>query len=162
MGEWLLWSEWTACSTSCFGGNRRRNRFHSCGSAAVAADQFLTSAQDTETETCGNPGEWTAWSRWTGCSKSCGGGITTRLRYHQCDGSSDEETQICNDVCCPAWNEWSEWTMCSVSCGKGVQSRGRDNICAATIDPQLGLRNLTYELIAEFCSRNLAKCCIFR
>ena len=104
--------------------------------AAVAADQFLTSAQDTETETCGNPGEWTAWSRWTGCSKSCGGGITTRVRYHQCDASSDEETQICNDVCCPAWNEWSEWTICSVSCGKGTQSRARDNVCIATIDPQ--------------------------
>ena len=82
-----------------------------------------------EIETCGEPGDFGLWSFWSGCSASCGGGVNTRSRTHQCTGFVEEDTVICNDICCPKWNQWGEWGPCSVTCGDGTQFRGRDNVC---------------------------------
>ncbi|CBY34061.1 unnamed protein product [Oikopleura dioica] len=130
-GDWMAWSAWSGCSRTCLGGERSRSRFHSCGAQAVLGDPSITSAREIQTEACGNVGTYGLWSRWSGCSATCGGGVTSRNRYHQCDGTTDTENAVCNDICCPAWNFWSEWTPCSVSCGRGVQNRGRDNVCTS-------------------------------
>ncbi len=55
-------------------------------------------------------GAWGNWADWSGCSKSCNGGIRQRIRacndpIHKCGGKHcsgnpmDEET--CNDMSCP-------------------------------------------------------------
>ena len=55
-------------------------------------------------------GHWSQWSKWSGCSASCGGGTTFRER--QCDNpppdpdgnncaGHNNETQTCNAYSCP-------------------------------------------------------------
>ena len=55
-------------------------------------------------------GGWSAWTDWTSCSKSCGGGIATRIRRCdspptdpegiQCQGNNSEKI-LCNEEKCP-------------------------------------------------------------
>ena len=55
-------------------------------------------------------GNWGRWVDWAQCSKSCEGGIRTRIRLcnnpsplysgRQCNGSVLEE-EVCNDIQCP-------------------------------------------------------------
>ena len=59
-------------------------------------------------------GGWGEWSSWTDCSLSCDGGAQGRSRVcdnpapefdgDDCtiDGSSDSETQTCNENSCPS------------------------------------------------------------
>ena len=44
---------------------------------------------------------WTSWSQWSTCSKTCGGGTSTRNRVLQPDGQQGSESKACNtDKCC--------------------------------------------------------------
>ncbi|MFN4253882.1 MAG: T9SS type A sorting domain-containing protein [Saprospiraceae bacterium] len=77
-----------------------------------------------------------AWSNWSNCTVSCGGGIQTRTREivtppanggQPCPPLS--ETQACNEYPCPVdcvVGPWSNWSNCTVSCGGGVQTRTRN------------------------------------
>ena len=60
--------------------------------------------------------QWSSWSYWSTCSKSCGGGIQNRRRkcipsncpypdpkYRKCYGPEYEERK-CNEKCCPGWD----------------------------------------------------------
>ena len=123
VGEWDQWSQWSRCSSSCLGGQRLRHRFHSCGAAAVSAN-LVESSKETEMETCGEVGDFGAWSNWSGCNVSCGGGLSDRYRRHQCSAETEEESQLCNDNCCPAWNDWSEWSACSITCTTNTDKKG--------------------------------------
>ena len=64
--------------------------------------------------------DWTKWSEWTQCTKTCGGGQKSRqrdclLNYERgsndfgCIGESDETTQSNTDRC-PVWSDWNDWT----------------------------------------------------
>ncbi|XP_053382454.1 uncharacterized protein LOC123540032 [Mercenaria mercenaria] len=87
-------------------------------------------------------GEWSAWTNWTSCSMSCGGGIATRTRRcdspppdtegKQCVGNSSE-TISCKEEKCPectnlrrtygliiTCNETSELQQCSITCRAGL------------------------------------------
>ena len=64
-------------------------------------------------------GGWSAWSLWSSCSKSCGGGTQTRTRTCTnpalfCGGEScfglSTESQSCNTQSCPLSGGW-------VACG---------------------------------------------
>ncbi|CAM9200199.1 unnamed protein product [Bubo scandiacus] len=76
------------------------------------------------------------WSPWGPCSRSCGGGNTSR--YRSCQGSTDggpcgaggmEEMAECNLQPCPGscqLGAWSPWSPCSASCGGGSSERRRE------------------------------------
>ena len=58
---------------------------------------------------------WSNWGEWTGCSKSCDGGVQTRIRkcmYNKskskCKGEPIEHRE-CNTFTCPYWADWMEW-----------------------------------------------------
>ncbi|EDO41039.1 predicted protein, partial [Nematostella vectensis] len=87
-------------------------------------------------------GGYSAWSKWTECSVTCGGG--TRQRERSCtnpepsNGGRDclhlgesEETEACNKDACPepavdgGWSDWTKWTACTVTCGGGTRVRER-------------------------------------
>ena len=80
-----------------------------------------------------NP-EYTQWSAWSTCTKTCGGGSTTRTRtcnhatsVCQAAGLGDAtQTQSCKTQGCPvhcALSAWSSFGACSANCGGGTQTR---------------------------------------
>ncbi|XP_062609288.1 A disintegrin and metalloproteinase with thrombospondin motifs adt-1-like [Saccostrea cucullata] len=83
-------------------------------------------------------GGWSSWGEWNTCSRTCGSGTKTRLRYcnnpmpmyegNYCSGGSTNII-LCNTNSCPihgSWSSWSEWNTCSKSCGNGTKDRSRD------------------------------------
>ncbi|XP_065689130.1 SCO-spondin-like [Patagioenas fasciata] len=76
------------------------------------------------------------WSPWGPCSRSCGGGNTSRHRGClesaggvPCGAAGTEETAECNPEPCPAscrLSPWSPWSPCSASCGGGTSERRRE------------------------------------
>ncbi|EDM09581.1 hemicentin 1 (predicted) [Rattus norvegicus] len=82
-------------------------------------------------------GNWSPWSGWGMCSRTCNGG--QMRRYRTCDnprpsnggracGGPDTQIQRCNTDMCPvdgSWGTWHSWSHCSVSCGGGERTRKR-------------------------------------
>jgi len=163
-GGWGAWGEWSECPVSCGGGENTRAR--ACDSPAPEHGGAYCAGDATETGPCNeNPcpinGGWGEWNSWPDCPVSCGGGTQGRSRVcdnpepqfggDDCtiDGSSDLETQACNENPCPihgGWGEWSAWDECPVTCGGADQGRTRecDNPVPAfggedcTVDGSLG------------------------
>ena len=82
---------------------------------------------------CAQQGQWGAWTQWSTCSVTCGGGDQDRSRVcsvpNACSGA-DIETQTCNAQACPTpaplgWSNWTNWSSCTVTCGGGSRERSR-------------------------------------
>ncbi|XP_076454393.1 semaphorin-5A-like [Babylonia areolata] len=71
--------------------------------------------------------QWTLWTQWSVCSKSCGSGMQTRTRKY---GSITFTDSIgCSFKICPvngSWSQWGMWGECSKGCGVGQRQRHRD------------------------------------
>lgn len=74
---------------------------------------------------------WADWNEWKACTKSCGAGITDRLRNistpaahggKECFGST-RDVKTCNEEMCYA--DWEQWSECSRPCGEGTAIRYR-------------------------------------
>ena len=72
-----------------------------------------------------------SWSNWNTCTRSCGGGLTSRTRRktstESCGGTCPyhlRETKLCNTQCCPfdCVYTWSAWSKCA-ACGNSTQYR---------------------------------------
>ncbi|PAV62373.1 hypothetical protein WR25_23881 [Diploscapter pachys] len=99
------------------------------------ADSCPASTAPTTTPATYYQGQWSAWSLWSSCTATCGGGYRKRSRacsvYGRCEGQT-EETEPCGHENCPlvpnhgsGWAEWTEWNHCSTTCGRGSQARYR-------------------------------------
>lgn len=103
-------------------------------------------------ESTDNDGYWTAWTNWSGCTRTCDGG--TRFRERQAvittvgaflhndentefeykHGDFNVETEACNQDECGQCNQsqWTEYTSCVGKCGSEPAFRTRKCICTGT------------------------------
>ncbi|XP_074625789.1 coadhesin-like [Acropora palmata] len=92
--------------------------------------------------TCSIDGGYTAWSQWSKCSATCGGGSRSHSRTctnppPKNKGKSCEEqknlgpameSEACNTQKCGTdggYSGWSDWSACSVTCGGGLMWKQR-------------------------------------
>uniref|UniRef100_A0A7M5WSN0 Uncharacterized protein n=1 Tax=Clytia hemisphaerica TaxID=252671 RepID=A0A7M5WSN0_9CNID len=144
-GRYTEWSSWGMCDQACGMGKQNRTRY--CTNPAPMNGGSWCMGEHMQNQTCkikdcDRNGEWSAWTEWGPCDKSCGGGNKTRYREcHnpppmgnglQCllNGSSTErsmidmDVQTCNDIICDrdgGWNAWAVAVECSVECGNGTK-----------------------------------------
>ncbi|XP_044055859.1 hemicentin-1 isoform X2 [Siniperca chuatsi] len=139
-GGYSEWAEWGPCSVSCGVGSQKRLR--QCNNPLPANGGRHCAGSDTETRSCqGKPcpvnGNWSEWSLWEECSRTCGQGNRTRVRTcsnppaqhggRPCEGKA-VEVIMCSVRPCPVagnWGSWLPWSPCSETCGKGMESRIR-------------------------------------
>jgi len=138
------WSEWNECTATCGGGQQNRERH--VKTLAVGDGKPCTKAlseiQGCAPEVCHKNVDcvWGAWSEWSACTFSCGGGQKTRDRRIEtaprhsgtlCDEFPKTELAPCNEQECDKTcidgklSEWDEWSLCSASCDTGFQYRVR-------------------------------------
>lgn len=142
--DWSEWSVWGGCTASCGGGTRLRTRFCNDSLATESMDVIIRCSGRTLDEEqcniqpCPIHGNWSDWTPFGTCSKTCEGGIKNRFRTctnpkpqhggRDCKGSPVESME-CNIHACPidgVWGNWSEWSSCTVTCGPGTQERTRE------------------------------------
>ncbi|XP_046575468.1 hemicentin-1-like isoform X3 [Haliotis rubra] len=160
-GGWSVYSMWTpysACSVSCGGGSQSRSRTRSCtnpspayGGSQCVGEAADTYSRDCNTHPCPIDGGWSDYSAWTvysTCTATCGGGSQFRTRDRtctnpapahggrDCDGDTrDRSERDCNTHPCPidgGWTDWEEWQdmdECSVLCGGGKKDQDRSRTC---------------------------------
>ena len=84
-GGWSTWSRWSYCNVTCGAGHRTRTR--SCNNPKPQNGGLECLGEAEQVEECHAlrncqpiDGSWSPWSRWSGCSSSCGKGTIIRSR----------------------------------------------------------------------------------
>ena len=173
-GNYSEWSEFSACSVTC--GNGTTTRTRTCTSPPPKDRGKNCSSLGTSEETkpcflknCPIHGNYSQWSVFSNCSKSCGTGIKTRNR--KCSNPAPKyggrncssvglgfEVAECNTHPCSidgGYSIWTEFTQCTVSCGNGTRQRTRS--CSNPI-PRYGGRNCSHlgpSVEIEICNTNV-------
>ncbi|KAF6212098.1 hypothetical protein GE061_012618 [Apolygus lucorum] len=139
------WGEWRegACSRSCGGGVRKRRRL--CDNPSPSSGGKTCSGSHEDEIRCGDvpcpvDGGWSDWTKWSGCSSSCGFGWKQRYRFcdrpkpsqggRPCDGEATDQRR-CDLPPCEAkrigdetalsnkkwiWSEWEVSEDCPPGC----------------------------------------------
>ncbi|XP_077863803.1 SCO-spondin-like [Saccoglossus kowalevskii] len=84
---WSEWTPWGECPVTCSGsdyvGQQKRYRYpdpQATGNGERCTSSKEVDVNDCNTEPCPIPGQWTPWSPWRQCTKSCETGLKMRFR----------------------------------------------------------------------------------
>ncbi len=134
------WSGWSACDTTCGGGQQFRTRtilVQGSGGGIVCDSTDLIEYRACNTQPCPVDCQVSAWSAWSACDTSCGGGTRFRTRTIVVPSANGGaacpsliEYDTCNTQPCPVpvncqLSPWSAWSACDTTCGGGQQFRTR-------------------------------------
>ncbi len=131
--EVSAWSAFGNCSVTCGGGTQTRTRMIiTQPQNGGAACPVLSEDAACNTQPCVDCAV-SAWSAWTPCTETCGGGTQTRTRTVTQQPDPDGlqcpvlmETQACNEMPCDCvLSDWSQFGECSAPCDGGTQTRTR-------------------------------------
>lgn len=148
-GGWSTWSEWHECSQQGYQTQGKLNHYclcrtRKCDNPSPSHGGESCKGYHIEVTNCSRDGQWTEWSPWSACSKTCD--MATKIRRRSCGnpapafGGRDCEGEDRNEIYCTsnppcpnlgqepvdgAWSEWGSWEQCSVPCGKGTRIRKR-------------------------------------
>lgn len=146
---WSEWADWTACTATCGGGVKVRQR--SIKEKASGKGKICPGAIKQEAHcgvwTCPQDCQMSDWGEWASCTGPCPSGNGTKMRLRNisapavgagaaCAGPFQQESS-CRS-CCPGacsncqWGAWGDWTDCSKTCGTGTQFRLRNISIQAT------------------------------
>ncbi|XP_078373724.1 SCO-spondin-like isoform X1 [Oculina patagonica] len=139
-GSWSPWGQYSQCTKSCGGGSQYRTRTCNNPAPSGGGKQCPGLSQQSKhcnSQACTVDGNWSPWSVFGQCTKSCGGGRKYRTRKcdnpapsnggKNCQGPSNQALD-CNTLACPVDGQWSQWRtfgVCSVTCGGGFKHRRR-------------------------------------
>jgi len=130
------WNEWAKCTKSCDGGVTSRSRKIIEPNAYGGKEcPPIFESKKCNTFPCPINCEVSGWSRYSKCSKSCGGGTKVKTRtitqIPQFNGEKCpplQDIQPCNTQPCPVdcqLSDWGPWTECSKECKGGFKSRSK-------------------------------------
>ena len=144
-GNYAQWSTFSSCSKSCGSGTMRRTRNCTNPAPDFGGNGCLLLGPAEEVRKCNVfpcpvNGNYSSWSNFSICSKTCGNGTMERLRNcsnpapkHGGKGCSllgpSKEIRSCNEFPCPIhgnFSSWSIFSVCSKSCGNGTKTRTRN------------------------------------
>ncbi|CAD7956383.1 unnamed protein product [Amoebophrya sp. A25] len=174
---WGEWTEYGACSATCGGGQKTRDR-----EIAVAprfGGKLCDPKVKEEVAPCNQEncdlacidGQWDEWGEWSTCTATCGSGFQWRNREilqrpNGCGKPLEgvkQEMQPCPGLepCDPdardcLLSEWTEWGDCSCTCN-GVRDRSRRIEVAA----RNGGKPCTGQALKEIEPCNVESCDVF-
>lgn len=138
---WSLWGVWSPCTVTCGQGQVNRQRWCNTPRQPQTCRGTDRQTRGCSKQSCGVL--WTAWSQWTHCDITCGGGSRTRRREcsvtDRCLGSA-LEVESCNNRRCDSvaaaasmprlWSLWSQWTGCTPqNCNQPSSFQSRSRRC---------------------------------
>ena len=144
-GRYSGWSDYSECSTSCGTGTKTRTRTCTQPAPQYGGKDCTMFGPTNEqlscfVKVCPVDGNYSNWSAFSLCTKSCGVGKKTRTR--KCDNPFPVgegrncshlgpaiESQLCNIEVCPVsggYTQWSVFSPCTKSCAGGTHFRTRN------------------------------------
>jgi len=142
--KWGDWDPWGACTCSCDGGIKRRNRIIKVAprnGGRLCSPEDKNEVAPCNTQACSQcvNGQWGVWGDWGTCSGKCAPAFKVRHRNVAVHPNScgkpaaglEDDYQLCDHLStCESDQDcqlstWGAWTSCSCKCF-GVQERQRN------------------------------------